>query len=254
MKETIDDAFWHILPLSQHVFCGHFDLQDTAKGVMIQRSFWDTTIQPGASIRMTMWPNLEAYPVPHSLGMRPSFQNPRGPSADERNREQRAHRMRMALNALEPPRPPHMLPFGGGGGGCGMPPPRWPPGHAPMRMGGGIPPPMPPMMPRVVDVRSRRSRSSRSSSTTASSSLYGDEYKMTAVEEKELTFIDFVAELEKIKEVGVVELLAKFTYVKDIESSKCFEWKNEWDSGSDSDSDSDSSTTSSSSGSTIIDD
>ncbi|KAF2093732.1 hypothetical protein NA57DRAFT_61435 [Rhizodiscina lignyota] len=55
MKSLIDQAFLHVDVLGPHVHQGRFDLVDS-EGQIILPAVWETSIEPGASITMQMWP------------------------------------------------------------------------------------------------------------------------------------------------------------------------------------------------------
>lgn len=62
---------------------------------------------------------------------------------------------------------------------------------------------------------------------------------MTAAEQKELTFVNFVEERERMKNMTVTDILAKYTQLQDVAGQECIdEWSvdnSRWDSSSDSD-------------------
>lgn len=63
---------------------------------------------------------------------------------------------------------------------------------------------------------------------------------MTVAEEKELTFVNFVEERERMKSVTVTDILARYTQLQDVHGQECIdEWSvddSSWYSSSDSDS------------------
>lgn len=108
------------------------------------------------------------------------------------------------------------------------------PGPPPIPAFGGFPP----RIDRVNGGRPMPSgpvwrRRTRSISTV-------DEDEMTAAEEKELTFVNFVEERERMKNMTVTDILAKYTQLQDVPGQECIdEWSvdnDSWDSSSDSDS------------------
>lgn len=220
MKSIIIEAFASTPEIGPHVIEGHYDLLNT-KGETILNSLWDTSIKPGDSIKMMMWPK-ECHPLRRYYGSGPPY----ALSANQGARNDRLIR----LNANLPRRPigprPPMMP-GPGLGPMPMGQPRYPlAGPIGMPPGGARPPlfpaaqgppapPRPQQWPgggvRIVDARPRV-KVARSISTTSTL----DDQKMTWEEEKQLTFVNYIEELEKTKGVTVADLLAKLTNLKDI--------------------------------------
>jgi hypothetical protein len=63
MEELIRQAFLHVEGLGPHVAEGHYDLFGPGEEAILPR-VWETTIEPGWSISMCMWPMPEPQP-PH---------------------------------------------------------------------------------------------------------------------------------------------------------------------------------------------
>ncbi|KAI3394093.1 hypothetical protein diail_3217 [Diaporthe ilicicola] len=232
MKSHITEAFNHVQVIGPHVMEGHFDLL-ISDGHIILPHLWGTTIKPGASIDMRMWP-VET-PLRNFYG-NPPFQ-PMASVHLQTTEHQAQHLARMRqiqqqrIAAMKNPPPP---------------PPMRAPVHIPM-MGGPQPPPppggrlsyyfpskAPPRShPRVVDIAPAR-RHSRIVDI--------DEDDITEKEDEQMMFVDFVEELEKAKTTTVADLLTKFTNLKDIPDEDCLADF----LGTDSDYDSDGSTSTSS--------
>lgn len=58
---------------------------------------------------------------------------------------------------------------------------------------------------------------------SSSSASTVDEDVMTRAEEKQLSFVDYIQELERARGTMVADLLAKFTNMKDVVGSTVFE-------------------------------
>lgn len=113
MEALIKAAFLHVEIIGPHVMEGHYDLMQD--GEIILPSLWSTTVVPGASVVMHMWP---MPPQPPRFPPPPGFGMPMGPQP------------------MMGPRP-------------GMPPPPAPPPNMfirPMMMPGGRP------FPVIIDV------------------------------------------------------------------------------------------------------
>ncbi|KAG6361848.1 hypothetical protein INS49_010077 [Diaporthe citri] len=181
MKATLIEAFNHVREIGPHVIEGHFDLL-TPNGDRILPHLWSTTIKPGASISMKMWPDtpLRGFYGPPPFLVNPHAPSPAGNAMHARMRQMQAQRM-AAMRHPPPPmmRPPPMI-------GGGPPPP--PPG------GRSFPPPR-----KVVPIIDWRSA-----------------YEISEKEDEQLMFVDFVEELEKTKAATVADLLRKFTTLKDV--------------------------------------
>lgn len=211
MSVHIMEAFRHIPGIGPHVMEGHFSLQDSEKGNHILPGLWSNTIKPGASITMMMWPDLDVNHPLRGFYTSPPFSPPPRRQAEIMAQQGRSSRI---VNAM----PPAMRPF--------MPQPVGP-------MGRPAPPPpfglplmgRPPVIRRPVTVR------------TASSISTIDEDEMTEAEQKELTFVNFVEELERTKSMTATDVLAKYTQLHDVMGQECMdEWDvddSSWDSDSD---------------------
>lgn len=70
MSELINQAFAHIDGVGPHVRAGHYDIEGP-EGELILKNIWETTIQPGWSITMKMWPDLELHALRDGGGPRP---------------------------------------------------------------------------------------------------------------------------------------------------------------------------------------
>lgn len=211
MRNIIRDALRHVPEVGLHVLRDHYDVLDV-KGETILKTLWDATIKPGDSIKMVMWPML-SHPVP------PMF-----PHVPPDTAATNAHARLLRLNRWPSNPPPGGMPPGFPCRMPGMPmgPPRFP------GAGLGMPPPCMPGPPPNgirgpgVSIQPRR-RASVSSFASSYLILSDDGDPMTWEEEKELTFVDFVEELEKARELTVPKMLARFTNLKDVTGAEVFE-------------------------------
>lgn len=230
----IKEAFLHIPSIGPHVMEGHYCLENSKNGDHILPGLWSNTIKPGDSIKMLMWPNLNTDHPLRCLYGPPPFGPPRQ-VAENIARQRRFLRIQNVLANTSPDMRGRMPP-------AAMPPMPRPAGPmGPPRL--GVPrPPMPRFPPTGVSIVRRPRKISRN--------------HMTAAEEKELTFVNFVEELERTKNMTVTDVLAKFTHLHDVLGQKYLEdWavdNSHWDTSSDSDSD--DSDTSSLGSVSIIDD
>lgn len=258
MRNTITEVCGSIPEIGMNIFQGHYDLLN-ARGEIILKGLWASALKPGDTIKMMMWPT-KSHPLPRGVPVC-TPQN-----ADVMARQQRISRMQ---NALPPPLPPMNAgpcrPMMPGFVGAGQPAPAiprclpphlrgpviGPPMHQPALQGGRPPLPPPPGRwgPPGVDVvnrgRPRRKLSSFWTTTTV------DKDKMTHEEEEQLSFVNYVDELEKVKDITVVALLSRYTHLRDVEGGFCFD--GEWDMSAASESDSSSGSSSSGSSGSIVD-
>lgn len=187
MKNIINDACRHIPNAGSHVLEDHYDLLN-AKGKTILKPLWEATLKPGDTIKMIMWP-MQSHPVHFIRGIIPD------PPLHGENDAARRRHARLARWPAGPPYPTPIMPPGGPMPFSGM---RYP--------GMGGPP------PRRVPVES------------IITSLASDkDDAMTWAEEKELTFVNYVEELEKEKELTVPKMLTKFTNLTDVNGAEIFE-------------------------------
>lgn len=208
---------------------------------MLSVPIWGMSIKPGDEIKMLLWP-MENHPLGQKrpwLPSSPSLPRTIGPPSSH-YQEMREARIRTAASRASLPNihsNPNLLQK--------MFPvpqffPRRPPGPPPLM---GPPPPMGPGMGRShFKIPSRRkgppSLASRSSGSATASTV--DEDVMTRAEEKQLSFVDYIQELERARGTMVADLLAKFTNMKDVVGSTLLEmgafvFDRSYDSGSDSD-------------------
>ncbi|KUI69376.1 hypothetical protein VM1G_05433 [Cytospora mali] len=217
MRETIMEAFNDVAVIGPHVLEGHYDIL-SCNGDTILPGLWSSTIKPGDTVSMTMRrpiPPLRRYhgPPPFCLDTRDSksgwLKGQHWAHIEKlrlQQRQRQACSMRRGLAG--PPVPPDPL----RSPGMGIPPPM-PPG--PLRPPGmGIPLPMPPPPDcRIYPGKTNKKSRPRSPSVSTVSTV--DEDAITEEEDKQLRFVDFVAELEKTKSVTISDLLTTFTSLKD---------------------------------------
>lgn len=159
------------------------NIKVNSKGETILQHLWNTTIKPGASITMQMWP--ATTPLRGFYAAPPFIANPHAPNsggqamhfARMQHMQQMQQRRMAAMRAAQPP----------GFMGVGPPPPP-PPGGS---------------RPAFVDIV-EGGRPARS------------EYDISEKEDEQLMFVNFVEELEKANEVTVSDLLRKFTTLRDV--------------------------------------
>lgn len=212
MRVHIEEAFINIPRLGPHVMEGHYSLRDSKKEEHILPGLWTNTIKPGASITMMMWPNLDIdHPLRSFSGPPPFGLSPRR-RMDDAARQRRIARMQaVSVNA-----PPHLSGRIPPGIRPGMPRPMGP--MNPLM--GGPPPPMArpfPVFPGVEIVNGRNRRRAASSIRTL------DEDEMTEAEEKELTFVNFLEELERTKHQTTSDVLGKYTRLHDVLGHECID-------------------------------
>lgn len=192
MSMHIVEAFRLMPEIGLHVMEGHYSLEDAKSGEHIIPGLWSNTIKPGDSINMTMWPHFNTHPILRQY-QTPPFRRLPSEEAEDLSRRRRYLRMQNMLisTARRPIR--------------GMTP-AFHPGilRLPMPMGRPAPPPQRPIL-------RRRSRPASSVSTNK-------EDEMTRAEEKELTFVNFVEELERMRDMTATDILAKYTQLHDVSS------------------------------------
>ncbi len=73
MEQLIKQAFLHVDVVGPHVYDGHYDLIGP-DGEIILPEVWDSTIQPGWSVTMHMWPMPEepSKTPPPEVSLQPS--------------------------------------------------------------------------------------------------------------------------------------------------------------------------------------
>lgn len=210
MKIHIEEAFRHMPEIGPHVMEGHYSLENSQNGEHILPGLWGNTIKPGASIKMTMWPDLNLHPLLHFYRSPPFCPSPRE-AAEAAAKRQRFSRMQ---NVTPLPTASRASPFR-----FGLPRPPMPFGYP------GGPPPPPPPPPPMLASRGPMGPNNRTSHRRAWSISTIDEDEMTVAEEKELTFVNFVEEMERTKSLTTTDILAKYTQLQDILGQECLdEW------------------------------
>ena len=178
MEDLVRQAFLHVEKLGPHVAEGHYDLI-SPDGAIILPKLWETTIQPGWSISMHMWPMPE--PRPRPFPNKPGF--PPTP-ADSRDRT----RYGGYAQGVPPPPPP---------------PSNWPGDPTVPRI-----PPRGPGSPPLVEKKSVRpppsghhkdsAEKNRKESRAKKSSTYSDS---TASDDYDEELIEMVSKLAKARRV-----------------------------------------------------
>lgn len=206
MRICIVEAFRHIQGLGIHVNQGHFDLEDDTNGNIILPELWVNTIKPGMSIKMKMWPNTQSHNSPgYVYRISPVVPSPRV-ARDFAARQERISRMKVAHLGPNCPRP--VVP------------------RPPLPMNATRPPPMPPFgtcPPRMKCANSGRPMPIRSRRRRAPSISTIDENELTAAEAKELLFVNFVEELERMKNMTGTAMLTKYTQLQDVPGQECID-------------------------------
>jgi hypothetical protein len=209
MKQILTDGFTNIDILHERVRNGHYDL--LISDVIILPKVWQSTITPGATVKMELWPLDQRRPFgrPPPHGFPPRMQGP--------------------LGAGFRPGPPM---------GFNLPPGwnRPPPGMAPMQT--QMPPPPPPgwnaRHPRPAPVIVELAKGSAKKSAYSLGSDFTLDDEDDGLGHLELV-IDFAQEVEKA-ELSLGQLLGQWTNAPDAVADLDLDLSDSFSDGSSSDS------------------
>ena len=175
MKELINAAFIKVNIIGPHVMEGHYDLLHD--GGIILPSLWSTTITPGASIVMHMWP-MNSLLLPSQPPRAPAVPPPPPPPGWIPSRPQPV--MGMGAPAIQPGAPPNMF---------------MRPNNAPFSMQ---------TRPANMDIVKPRWCKTK-------------KQKALEVEYRDMMVVDFAEEAKLDDVNGVADMIRRFTSIEDAE-------------------------------------